>query len=74
MMEPLILKQVYGQDLFFGSSHANNLSIFCIRAYATELGVWAEIQWHALMQVTSACCIVHANGGGAVLILCNLHW
>ena len=26
------------------------------------------------MQVTSACCIVHANGGGVVLTLCNLHW
>ena len=25
-----------------------------------ELGVWAEFQWHALMQVTSACC---ANEG-----------
>ena len=25
----------------------------------------AEIQWHALMQVTFACCIVHSNGGSA---------
>ena len=48
--------------------------MYIYRAYAIELGVWAEIQWHALMQVTSACCIVHANGGGVVLTLCNLRW
>ena len=28
-------------------------------------GAWEEIQWHALRQVTIACCSVHSNGGGA---------
>ena len=28
-------------------------------------GAWEEIQWHALRQVTFACCSVHSNGGGA---------
>ena len=36
------------------------------RPHAIELGLWAEIQWHAFMHVTSACCIVQATGGGVV--------
>ena len=27
-----------------------------------------------LCKLTCACCIVHANGGGVVLTLCNLRW
>ena len=35
---------------------------FAIFACGVQLGVWTEIEWHALMQT---CCIVHSNSGEA---------
>ena len=38
--------------------------LIIIISYNIE-SAWEEIQWHALRQVTIACCSVHSNGTGA---------
>ena len=57
-----------GYSARFGASrrlHKEAKGHCVIPKYYIELGVWAVIQWHALMQVIFACCIVHANSGDA---------
>ena len=40
-------------------------NVSLLKGMPLNWGAWEEIQWHALRQVTFACCSVHSNGGGA---------